>query len=67
MSAPVAIALTRTQWRTILHAADNGALSGDTELCETMFPHKARRKAFLAAVKTISDRIGANYDTGGYE
>jgi len=62
----VAIELTDTQWRAILIAADNGALSGDPELCENMFPHKSKRKAFLDAVRTISEKIGANYDTEGY-
>jgi hypothetical protein len=62
----VTITLTADQWRKVLHAADNGALSGDTELCENMFPHKASRRAFLAAVRTISDAIGADYDTEGY-
>jgi hypothetical protein len=63
----VSIELSTRQWRSLLHAADNGAMSGDTELLETMFPHKAVRRQFLAAVKTISDKIGANYDTDGYE
>jgi hypothetical protein len=62
----IAIELTRKQWLAVLHAADNGALSGDTELCENMFPHKTRRRSFLDAIRTISERVGADYDTEGY-
>ena len=62
----VSISLTRAQWRYLLLAADNGAMSGDPELLENMLPHKAARRRFLEAVKTISERIGANYDTDGY-
>lgn len=62
----IAIELTTRQWRAVLHAADNGALSGDPELLETMFPHKAVRRSFLQAVDMISKRIGADYDVEGY-